>query len=436
MKKKIAYYNVALLLVFLIIIFAIFTGISPRYSPVFNSEWKKGPLMDRSSPYTSQKAPKIFLASVIIFEMLFVFFSFLFHLAIRKGLIVYTKWRSIIMVSISILGALVIVEAGLRWYIKKYSITHFRPHPVLLWQIRPNLRNFVNYVDKEQITTNSLGLRGKEAPFRKGPDDFRILVLGDSANFGHGVENDETWEHRLEGMLEEKFPSLNIQVINGACPGYTTYEGLVFLKTIGTRFHPDILIIGFNNDPCKDFMEDKERLTKNAFITAIRKLMYKSDFYLLFRQTAITIGRAFRFRRSRRHSLNSYSDYNVLNYAPQEEDKFLVPRVSLKDYERNIHNFIEIARKNGIYLIFMKMPINRNAVRLKQRFYNPLYSEMLKRICLESHQALVDIDSRWLSVKKNSELFLPGHLQHPNKKGHLKIAQQVYEIIIQKKLIR
>lgn len=418
--KKNKYLKAAPLLLFLTAVFFIFIKINHSHSYALNAEWKKGPLMDASSPYSLQKAPKMFLLGVVILEASFIFLSFLLYSALKKGLIRYSKLRFVIINCILLFSAFFVTEVSLRWCINKYSLTHFRPHPVLLWQVRPRLKDFVNYVDKERITTNSLGLRGQEVSFYKDKNEFRILVLGDSSNFGQGVNNNETWACRLETMLKQKFPKRGVRVINGACPGYTTFEGLAFLKTTGIRFKPDVLIVGFNNDPSKDTMEDKDRAGKNTFIITIKSILYQSDFYLLLRQTAVTISRIL---------------YDAPGRNLPEDDSRLVPRVSLEDYELNIVDFIEIAHKNNIYLIFLKMPVNMTVDGLKRRFYDSLYPKALQRICFDYKQTLVDIDSAWDCTGNNPELFIPGHLFHPNIKGHISIAQQLYEAIINAKKI-
>ena len=87
---------------------------------------------------------------------------------------------------------------GFRTYLSNNQSTHFRPHPTLHWMCRPNLQNFVSQGDGIVLNTNHLGMREVTATYAKAPDEFRVLVLGDSSNFGQGVSGTEMWSNQLE----------------------------------------------------------------------------------------------------------------------------------------------------------------------------------------------------------------------------------------------
>jgi lysophospholipase L1-like esterase len=97
---------------------------------------------------------------------------------------------------------------------------------------------------KTAITTNAAGLRGPELrPVL--PNTKRILLLGDSQTWGYGVNDDETYAVHLEKLLADRYPSWDIQVLNGGVPGYGTADQLHFLESRATIFQPDRVVVQF-----------------------------------------------------------------------------------------------------------------------------------------------------------------------------------------------
>ena len=82
-------------------------------------------------------------------------------------------------------------------------------------------------------------------PLDKPPDTFRILVLGDSVTFGHGTLDDTTYPYLLEQRLRGWRPDVNWEVWNLGVPGYNTRQELAYLKEIGPRAQPDLVMVGF-----------------------------------------------------------------------------------------------------------------------------------------------------------------------------------------------
>jgi lysophospholipase L1-like esterase len=98
------------------------------------------------------------------------------------------------------------------------------------------------------IETNAQGFR--DAPFApKQPGTFRILALGDSFGFGHGVPVNAAYPDRLEQMLST--PARPVEVLNLGVPGYNTRQELAQLEHLGPALAPDLVLVGcyLGNDP-------------------------------------------------------------------------------------------------------------------------------------------------------------------------------------------
>ncbi len=97
---------------------------------------------------------------------------------------------------------------------------------------------------KVTYTTNSHGLRDSEYSYEKQPGTTRIVALGDSFQFGHGVEKEEIYTEVAEEILKSQ--GKKIEIINMGVPGYGQEQELHLLKTEGLKYRPDIIIVSFH----------------------------------------------------------------------------------------------------------------------------------------------------------------------------------------------
>jgi GDSL-like lipase/acylhydrolase family protein len=120
-------------------------------------------------------------------------------------------------------------------------------HPVLGWQKKAGFTGI--HVGPEGIyrvreSLNSKGIRGPEYPYEKPPEEFRILVLGDSYAEGYTVEFDDLFSEVLKRRLqkEQRRP---VQVINAGTGGYSTDQELLWFTTEGIKYRPDLTVLLF-----------------------------------------------------------------------------------------------------------------------------------------------------------------------------------------------
>ncbi len=116
------------------------------------------------------------------------------------------------------------------------------PHGV---RLRPNTRGEIhNHVLNGRdivIEVNSLGLRYVELS-PKAPDEFRVLVLGDSITFGDFVLESETWTRQMESLTAGR--GKTVRFVNAGLPGAGTAEELALFRDIGERVKPDLVLVG------------------------------------------------------------------------------------------------------------------------------------------------------------------------------------------------
>jgi hypothetical protein len=87
------------------------------------------------------------------------------------------------------------------------------------------------------VHINSKGLRDREYAYERSPGTRRILVIGDSFVWGYGVEQHETFPKVLEALLPR------VDVINAGVAGYGTDQELLWLRSEGVRYRPDLVIL-------------------------------------------------------------------------------------------------------------------------------------------------------------------------------------------------
>jgi GDSL-like lipase/acylhydrolase family protein len=114
----------------------------------------------------------------------------------------------------------------------------WRHDPLLGWSNSPGAEGVFNHPRfRISVHINSKGLRDREYAYEKSPGTRRILVIGDSFVWGYGVEERETLAKVLETALS------HVDVINGGVAGYGTDQELLWLRSEGLRYRPDLVIL-------------------------------------------------------------------------------------------------------------------------------------------------------------------------------------------------
>ncbi|HPF39434.1 MAG TPA: SGNH/GDSL hydrolase family protein [Phycisphaerae bacterium] len=87
------------------------------------------------------------------------------------------------------------------------------------------------------FSTNSAGLRGPEQRVDRAAGRRRIVVLGDSFAWGHGVSTGLAFPEVIDAALPLA------DVINLGVPGYDLSKSLRFYERVGRAYQPDLVIV-------------------------------------------------------------------------------------------------------------------------------------------------------------------------------------------------
>ncbi len=381
--------------------------------------WKKGPLIDPAAPYSPENA--IVLAAVAAVIAIDVYLLGLFLAQRRLG---RRRWLPVV----ALLAALGAAELGIRGWLAVDMVTYFRPHPSLHWQVRPHLDDFQSEGGSTgKITTNGDGMREVDLPRHKDADELRVLVLGDSSNFGHGVDGDEMWSSQLEQLIGGGLEGRSIRVLNGACPGWTTFQARVFMDELGLAYEPDVVIAGFNNDPGPDYLGDAARLTPEPLRT-LNGILWRSEVYLLAREAVLASVRRLQPTSYQHYTARQAGNAPEYGKLAEPEAETLVPRVPMASFLDNLRALHALGEEQGFRFVWIDMPINRSQPQLVERYVDPAYREAADALASELGFPVVRADDAFRRHPPG-RLHLPQHVFHPDPRGHRLLAELVAHTI-------
>jgi len=279
-------------------------------------------------------------------------------------------------------------------------------NPYLLWEMVAGVRSEMGV----EVSVNTLGFRGPEITQEKPEGVHRVLVIGDSTVYGHGVAQDATFVSLLNESLGP-----TIQVINLGVPGYSTEQSINLLNLRGWSLKPDLLLVAsLWSDNNFDAFIDKE---------------------LLSERSAFAQSSAAGISRTLQHSaLYRWLDWH-LRLGPKAEAVNTVGwmlgrqptggfrRVPVNDYGTNLQRLSDLAASNGAQTAFIALA---NSVDLGAPSEGavawPLYRQVMADVALRNGAPVLDVQSVFeASGSPWKELFLDE--MHPTERGHALIAE-------------
>jgi lysophospholipase L1-like esterase len=240
------------------------------------------------------------------------------------------------------------------------------PHPYLGYALKPGFRTPPDA--PQQCSHNDLGLRGRETTWAKPPGVFRIVTTGGSSVYGQSESRDEAvWSHRLEEILAETRPDLRIEVINGGCNGWTSFEMLINLEIRMLDFEPDLVVVyeAINDmraalytaarpEPARDNTHWRSTWPVDR-PSALEDALESSRAYLIWRRWMTSYWK-------KRVDLGYYA---MAAYDPDRVDLYCqwpdgrVPERGFENYRRNLESLIAVAERRGARVMLATQALMR-----------------------------------------------------------------------------
>ncbi|RME76137.1 MAG: hypothetical protein D6784_06510 [Chloroflexi bacterium] len=148
-----------------------------------------------------------------------------------------------------VLAALLLLEIGARFLPTPYdgsSNPADTASPFTGWRGKPHFHTTVETQGYyHELTLNSRGMHDTEHPLDKPPGVYRILMLGDSFVQAVQVKEEETAHQVLEDLLNSQNNGQQYEVISAGVGGWGTGQQLMYYRTEGRRYRPDMVLLMF-----------------------------------------------------------------------------------------------------------------------------------------------------------------------------------------------
>jgi hypothetical protein len=425
-RSRIRVIGVAVLILLVLHALAVAGGFFLRDTVL--STWQKGPLVDPAAPYAPENALLLFpIAACMALDG--------YLLVMTLGAKVWgRRWWVPVVALVAGCGA---SEGALRAWSELRMPTWFRPDPVLHWRVREDLSNYHHGTGNTPVTTNADGFREVDVPRRKAPDEYRIMVLGDSSNFGQGVTGSEVWSSQLEALLAPAFRASGkgrVTVLNVACPGWTTYQGVALMEGVAASYDPDLLLVGFNNDPGPEVMSDRDRAGKRSALAGVQRVLFRSESYLMAREATLATLRRMSPSAQDRYAQRNAGEKPTYGSLDEQRQAALVRRVPLDQHLENIETLKAMGAEHGWDIAWLNMPVNRLQPDYVSRYVDWEYRAETFDWGQAHDVPIIDIDGRWVRTRE-PDLHIVGHVFHPNATGHRRLAEQVASELLERDLL-
>ena len=287
----------------------------------------------------------------------------------------------------------------------------------LIYSLRPGAVSTWKFKQFDQVVhVNSMGLRDREVG-AKVAGELRVLVLGDSMTFGHGVRDDESWPNQLEMHLAES-PGPKVDVINAAVKGYGTDHQYKFFRDRLVPLRPDVVVLAaYGNDLI-------DNITHPLFTLDDEGLLVELDASEDAMFTEGSLHAALpgvlsnsRLGRSLIPALSRLVSRGALSYQEQPEARSSFTWAGRKAYVA-IYRLFELSKKHGFKFLVLGLPV-KGWENHSYWWLEPVVKEGILVVDLDQGQAWRDqVDT----------LFFRGD-RHFTKAGNRWMAERAAEVL-------
>lgn len=253
------------------------------------------------------------------------------------------------------------------------------------------------YFHGEKLSINRWGMRDRDYEKTPAPNTYRIAMTGPSFVMGYGVADDEGFEPLLEDRLNREnvgSPYTKYEILNFAVPGYSAIQDLMVLEHKAMPFQP------------------------NAFFFMAHQR--EEEAVVLYLADRISVG----------------ADLPYPELMELARKAGVEPGATKADAERHLKPYgteilswtyrriVEVSRAKGILPVWIFMPTLEYPLQDEEIAH-------LKRVAGESGFIVLDLSDAYDNQDLDS-LVVAYWDKHPNAKGHMLIAEDLYRKLHEK----
>ena len=278
----------------------------------------------------------------------------------------------------------------------------------------------------EPTHVNSRGLRAPEIPIEKGANERRVLLLGDSTVYGVLVSDEDSFAGQLESRLQSVDP--NITVLNGGCPGYSSWQALQALRHRFMDYQPDIVIIGtLWSDAQGASVPDSARFGDGS-----RGIMTYSAAWVFTRSWL----RRSKWEEGTPEQVEFRFEPNQMQGAPPPmapvstaESMPIAPthRVPLAQYQQNLNDLIDTIEESGARAMLLALPSSRDVALGRVGDFRDAYRATMREVS----------EDRGVDFLFSPPIFFGGRVNslfhddvHPTATGHARLGSFIADTLI------
>jgi lysophospholipase L1-like esterase len=312
------------------------------------------------------------------------------------------------------------IEARLRAASGIQALIRPHPDPEIYYELVPSsTKPFLGKTVRTDADGARIEVTARRTPAPEAHPTALVVGLGDSSMFGWGVNQRETYLHRLEARLNRSSPNTHFEVRNFAVPGYNSEQLLAAFEKKVLPTNPTVLVLHYDhNDPDPigtEYLPDyiTPETGDNMLHSALVKLVVRRLTYL-----------------RNENRIHVQGDHRRLqNYI------FEGPA-----YDRHLDALAQIgslARGAGIlvYVVVFDAWIERAPDRSDDPHYQVLHGKLIPFL-QENGMAVIDLYDVFQAymgrngLSDTRTLWVAPDDGHPNRRAHAMIADAVYEALL------
>lgn len=250
---------------------------------------------------------------------------------------------------------------------------------------------------------------------------YRIFCVGESTTWGLGARNEllNNYPHQLETMLNRRFPGMRVQCFFDRTIGQNTSEILLKLPRYIEKYDPQMFIFmtGVNNwwnmDKSNALLFHQSGISRMT----LKGLIFLDQFrvWKLLKNIVFHLG----FYKERWNCVGDSEDHRKAQQT-KDYDRLIFGEIARYDIEE----MIKICKKNGVEAVLCNYP------RGVPEYLRGVNEEIAKK----NKVPFVDLFAFFKGLKDSDAYFWKDQW-HPNDRGYALVAENIYNVILENKLI-